>query len=247
MKRRLLAIAIVMAVTIVPTAALATEDSVPDETTTTTEVLRERTLEQLKDRANQLIDRQEGVLGRLRSAIANSAHITVEHAAALSADIAAAADALADLAADVAAATTIPEVWAVIRQIPELHIGNVLAPKTHQVIASDALVAFGAKLDRFADKLEDLIARAEEHGYDVDEAWRMLDEMSGDITEGVRLADPVGETVIGLDAGDWPDPAQATLAAGGHDLRAARLSLRDAFVTGRDIVQFLRDLVADAA
>jgi hypothetical protein len=247
MMRRSIVIAVVLAVTMVPTAVLAAEDSARDTTTTVSERTRDRALEELKARAAQMIDRQMDLLGRLRSAIGGSEHITDGHAATLSGDIGAAAGALERLAAQAEAATTVDEVWEVIRAIPALHIGNVLAPKTHQVIASDALVALGSKLERFADKLEDLITRAEENGHDVDEAWRMLEDMTDGIAEGVRLADPVAESVIGLDAGDWPDPAQSTLAAGRRDLRAAGQTLRDAYATGHDIVQFLRDLVAEAA
>jgi hypothetical protein len=247
MKRRSIVMAIVLAMTIVPTAAQAAEGADREVTMTIPERVRDRGLEELKQRADQMIERQMDLLGRLRSAVGGSDSITDAHAGQLSGDIAAAATALDDLAAAVRAATTLPEVWEVIRAIPALHIGNVLAPKTHQVIASDSLVAFGAKLERFAGKLDDLITRAEENGYDVDEAWRMLDDMSDGITEGVRLADPVAESVIGLDAGDWPDPAQSALAAGRRDLRAAGQSLRDAFGTGKDIVQFLRDLTAETA
>lgn len=247
MMRRSIVIAVVLAVSIVPTAAMAAEDGARDTTTTAPERVRDHALEELKERAAQMIERQMDLLGRLRSSVAASEHITEGHTATLSGDIGAAAEALESLAAQAEAATTLAEVWEVIRAVPALHIGNVLAPKTHQVIASDALVAFGSKLERFADKLEDLITRAEEKGHDVDEAWRMLEEMTDGIGEGVRLADPVAEAVIGLDAGDWPEPAQSTLAAGRRDLRAGGESLRDAYATGREIVQFLRDLVAEDA
>ncbi|MBI5156582.1 MAG: hypothetical protein HZA58_01065 [Acidimicrobiia bacterium] len=245
--RRSIVIAVVLAVSIVPAAAMAAEDGARDTTTTAPERVRDHALEELKERAAQMIERQMDLLGRLRSSVAASEHITEGHAATLSGDIGAAAEALESLAAQAEAATTLAEVWEVIRAVPALHIGNVLAPKTHQVIASDALVAFGSKLERFADKLDDLITRAEEKGHDVDAAWRMLEEMTDGIDAGVRLADPVAESVIGLDAGDWPEPAQSTLAAGRRDLRAGGASLRDAYATGRDIVQFLRDLVAEDA
>lgn len=256
MKRRsivsaTLVAAVALAIAIVPTAALAQESG--GDTTTAVperavpERVRDRVLEGLKVRAAEMIDRQMDLLGRLRSAVAGSEHITEAHASTLYGDIGVAAGALERLAVQADAATTVAEVWEVIRAIPTLHLGNVLAPKTHQVIGSDALVALGAKLDRFADKLGDLITRAEEGGHDVDEAWRMLEDMNHGIAEGVRLADPVAELVIGLDAGDWPDPAQSTLATGRRDLRAGGQNLRNAYATGRDIVQFLRDLVGDSA
>ena len=242
--RKSIVLTVVLAVMVAPTAAFAQEDTSGGGTTTTVanDERTHRPLDELKARAQQMIDHQLGVLGRLRSEIGGSAHITDGHAAQLLGDISDAAAGLEELSRQVEAATTIPEVWELIRQIPGFQIGNVVAPKTHQVIASDSIVAFGGKLDRFADKLAIVIARAEENGYDVDEAWRMLEEMNDQIAEGVRLGDPVAESVIGLQAEDWPDPAQSTLAAGRRDLRAAGLSLRDAHGSGKDIVDFLRSL-----
>jgi len=243
--RRSIILAIVLAVTAAPAAAFAQQDTGGRDATTTSTVTDERDhrlLDELKARALQMIDHQLDALGRLRSAIGNSAHITDDHAVQLLGDISAAAADLEQLAREIEAATTVPEVWQLIRQIPGFQIGNVLAPKTHQVIASDSLVAFGGKLDRFAAKLEGLITRAEENGHDVDEAWRMLEDMNGQIAEGVRSADPVAESVIGLQADDWPDPAQSVLGAGRRDLHAAGQSLRGAYGTGKGIVEFLRNL-----
>lgn len=242
--RRSIILAIVLAVTVAPGAAFALDDApAGDATTAVTDEARPRPLDELKERALAMIDHQLDALGRLRSAIATSVHITDDHAAQLLGDIEEAAAGLHQLAREVEAATTIGQVWQLIRQIPGFQIGNVLTPKTHQVIASDALLAFGGKLDRFASKLEQAITRAEEHGYDVDEAWRMLEEMNDQIAAGVTLADPVAESVIGLQADDWPDPAQSVLAAGRRDLQAAGRSLRDAYGTGKGIVEFLRSLV----
>lgn len=240
--RKSIVLTVVMAVMVAPVAAFAQEDARSTTTTVAADERIHRPLDELKARAQALIDAQLGHLGRLRSEINASAHITDGHAEQLLRDISDAAAGLEELSRQVEAATTIPQVWEFIRQIPGFQIGNVLAPKTHQVIASDAIVAFGGKLDRFADKLADVIARAEENGYDVDEAWRMLEEMNDQIAEGARLGDPVAESVIGLQAEDWPDPAQSTLAAGRRDLRAAGLSLRNAHGTGKDIVDFLRNL-----
>jgi hypothetical protein len=127
-----------------------------------------------------------------------------------------------------------------------LHVGNVLAPKTRQVIASDSLVAIGGKLDRFAERLGEWLTRAEENGYDVAEGWALLETVVANIASGVDLADPVAESVIGLDGSDWPDPAQGLLAAGRRDLHTAGIDLREAYAAGHEIVQFLRSLIATA-
>jgi hypothetical protein len=247
--KRGLVVAIVAALALAPTAAFA-EDSTdtplrdrPTDLVTDAETdLRGDSLEELKERALETIEKSLAALGGLRAAIGRSPYITDGHAAQLLRDINAAADGLQELARKIEAATTPEELRPLIEAIPGFQIGHVLAPKTHQVIVSDSMVAIGGKLKRFADKLEGLIARAEEAGYDVDEAWRMLESMNDHIAEGVRLADPVAEAVIGLQPEDWPEPAKSVLGKGRSDLHAAGGNLRSAYATGKEIVQFLRGL-----
>ena len=134
------------------------------------------------------------------------------------------------------------KVEALIRQIDDWKIAQVLAPKTNQVLVSDAMVGVAGKAERFADHLSAIITRFEEAGFDVDEAWRLLEEMQDELAEAIRLADPVAESVIGLQASDWPDPAQSVLAAGRNSLHEAGQSLRSAHGTGKELVQLLRSL-----
>jgi len=245
--RLMLAPALVLALIAIPAASFALQEDARLTATDTEAVSDRPVFDALKERALALIGKQQDALGRLRSAIANSHAITNEHAAQLLGDIGAASAALDELAREIGAASTFAELTELIRQIDDFQIGHVLAPKTYQVIASDTLVAVGGKLDRFSNKLERLIGRAEDVGFDVDEAWRMLDTMDDLVAEGVRLADPVAESVIGLQPADWPEPAQGVLGDGHSDLEAAQQSLRDARRTGWDIIQFLRDLVGGDA
>lgn len=254
--RRTTIVALVMALVAIPTAAFASSDATTetDQAVTDRETDRvvtdrsdverpDRDLRLIKARALEAIDRQLDALARLRSAIANAEHITEAHADQLLSDIARTAEELKSLARQIEAATTLEELRGLIEKIDDFQIGHVLAPKTHQVIASDSLVYASGKLERYSEKLTDIIARFEEAGFEVGEAWRLLDEMNSNITEGYRLASPVAGNVIGLQPGDWPDPAQAILAAGGADLRAAGHNLRAAHGNGADIVSFLRSLV----
>ncbi len=233
-----LALGLVLALSAVPAIAIAQET----RTTETTVVDRHRPLAELKERAQNLIDHQQAVLDRLTTAIDRSRFITEGHAGRLHGDISGLDARLDQISREVEDATTLDEVWALIREVHGLHIGEVTAPKTHQVIASDTLVAIGGKLDRFAERLDDLLTRAEEAGYDVGAGWDLLEEMQRLIVAGVDLADPVAESVIGLGGDDWPDPAQDLLAAGRRDLRAAGADLRQAYGKGRDIVEILRSL-----
>lgn len=233
---------IVLALSVGTTAVMAQETT--SETTVATPAARPRPIEELKARAHQLIDRQLAVVDRLQASVENSRFITEGHAGRLQGDLAATAATLRHISAQVDDAATLEEVWELIRDVHALQVGNVIAPKTRQVIASDSLVAIGGKLDRFAERLGELLTRAEENGFDVSEGWALLEEMEANFATGVALADPVAEAVIGLDGGDWPDPAQGLLADGRRDLHAAGIDLREAFAAGRQIVQLLRSLVA---
>ncbi|HEX5631033.1 MAG TPA: hypothetical protein VFY15_05185 [Acidimicrobiia bacterium] len=237
-----LALGLVVALGAAPTIAIAQETT----TTETTVVDRHRPLAELKERAQNLIDHQQAVLDRLAAAIELSRFITEGHAGRLHGDISGLEAELEQISRQVEDATTLDEVWALIREVHGLHIGEVTAPKTHQVIASDTLVAIGGKLNRFADRLENLLERAAEAGYDVGAGWDLLEEMERLIGAGIDLADPVAESVIGLDGDDWPDPAQDLLAAGRRDLRAAGADLRTAYGKGREIVEILRSLNDEA-
>ena len=249
--RRITIVALVMALVAIPTAAFALDDAATETDTAQTdrpvrdEAVTDRPehdLRNIKARALATIKKQLEALGRLRATIGNSRHITGSHAGQLLGDIGRATGGLESLARKIEAATTPAELRELIEQIDDWKIKQVLAPKTHQVIASDSLVYATGKLERFSEKLKSVIARFEEAGFDVDEAWRLLEEMNTHISEGYRLAAPVAGNVIGLQAADWPDPAQGILAAGRADLGAAGKNVKSAHRNGVAIVKFLRSL-----
>lgn len=247
--RRTTTLALVVAMLAVPTTAFADDDVAdtggtdrPAATDTQRDTIRDRTFEAAKERALETIEHQLRALDGLASKVANSRFITDAHAAELRSDIAAAIGGLEVLSREIEASENWAELRPLLGHIDDWKIAQVLAPKTAQVIVSDALVVGARKLSSFAGVLDNVIGRFEAAGYDVDEAWRMLDEMNDLIAEGERLADPVAESVIGLTAADWPDPAQSVLAAGREDLHEAGGALRSARAHGVDIVQFLRSL-----
>ena len=249
--RRITTVALVIALVAIPTAALALDEATTPITETdraeaeraTTGERPEHDLSEIKARALERIDKQLEALERLRSKIAKSRHITDDHATQLLRDISTAADGLSELARKIEAATTVEELRQLIEHIDDYKIGQVLAPKTSQVIGSDSLVYATGKLERFSAKLSEITARFEEAGFDVDEAWRLLEKMDANIAEGYRLASPVAGNVIGLQAADWPDPAESMLSAGRADLRAAGSSVKAAHGDGVDVVHFLRGLL----
>jgi hypothetical protein len=146
--RRGIVLGIVLALTVGTTAAMAQETTT--ETTVAPADARPRPIEELKARAQQLIDWQVAVINRLQASVENSRFITEGHAGRLQADLAGTEAALERISDAVEDATTLDEVWALIRDVHALHVGEVIAPKTRQVIASDSLVAIGGKLERFA-------------------------------------------------------------------------------------------------
>jgi hypothetical protein len=245
MLKRSVVLALVLALVAVPSAAFADDTSTRDGTDVVSDEVRERphdALDELKRRALETIEKQLNILAGLRSKIGSHRYVTDAHAAQLYRDIDADAEALHELARKIEDAATLEELRPLILAIAHLQIGNVLVPKTNLVLASDTLVVVAGKLERFSEKLGDVIARFDEAGFDVDEAWRMLEEMQDGIAEGIRLADPVAESVIGLQAADWPDPAAGLLGQGRADLHAAGASLQSAYRIGGEIVKFLRNL-----
>lgn len=244
--RRSLALAVTMALLIAPGTALALDDTSDTATTdraTTDRAITDRPdLDEAKKRALMTIERQLDALEALRSKIGAARYLTDDHAAQLLRDVATAYDGLTELARKIEAATTAGELAELIRQIDDWKIAQLLAPKTTLVIGSDASVAAGRALDEYGEKLSSIIARFEEAGFDVDEAWRLLDDMKANTAEGVRLGGPVAESVIGLEPADWPDPAQVLLSAGRTDLADSKAAFAAAKRDAKQIVAFLRAL-----
>jgi hypothetical protein len=239
--------ALVVALLAVPGTALAAEDVAETDRPTTTDVARNAVtdragFETAKARALAEIDTRLRVLATLSEKISTNRFITPQHAGQLRGDIAPATAHLEALRRQVEATETWPELRPLLDEIGAHKVLALLAPKTAQVIASDTLVAFAGKAASFSAKLENVIGRFEDAGFDVGEAWRMLEEMNDLIVTAERLADPVAENVIGLQPADWPDPAAAVLTEGRADLHEAGGALRNAKATAADIVHFLRSL-----
>lgn len=247
--RRTTVLALVVAMLAVPTTAFADDDVAdggdtrPVVTDAERDTVRDhRGFEEAKERALAEIDKRLRVLGTLSEKISTNRFITEGHAGQLRGDINPATNDLEALRRKVVDAENWEELRPLIGEIGDHKVLVLLAPKTAQVIASDTLVAFSGKAAEFSATLETVIARFEEAGFDVDEAWRMLEEMNDSIAAAERLADPVAENVIGLKPADWPDPAKAMLAQGRADLHEAGASLRNAKATAGEIVHFLRSI-----
>lgn len=246
-------LALVAALVSAPTAAFAQSDEQPTrDTRVTDERPRDERpadrhadgLEAAKRHALAAIARRLATIEQLRGAIGRNRHVTEDHASALQRDLADAASGLAELARKIEAAETAEELRPLVESIVvDFRIYVLVVPKVHEVLASDTLLAVASHFDRFADKLGQIIARAEEAGLEVGEAKRLLGEMRDLIAAAERTAGPVAGSVIGLQPGDWPDPAKGLLRAGKDSLHEAAGNLRAAHRAGVDIVKILRELI----
>jgi hypothetical protein len=245
-KKRLIAVIAAFAVVIaLPGAALAQErDASPREEVVNTD----RSVERIKERAAEAIDRRLKTLDRLTEKVSQSESMTLAHKDALFADYVDAARGLTALGEDIDAATTYEELRELVPLIAtDYRVYLVIAPKTHLVAISDRIGVGVPKFEEGLAKIAEKIARAEEAGWDVAEAARLLEEAEANLAEGARLAAPVAGNVIGLDAADWPDPAEATLESNREALRASHVQLKAARENARAAIQALRDAAPDGA
>ena len=173
--------------------------------------------------------------------------MTEEHAAALLGDIVSAREILRTGIPAVEAATTPEELRAIAPPIFESTlVFALLAPKTHEVAASDAVVAATPRFTEFGDKLQDALDRiANETDVDTTEAQAKLDEMLRLVDQAAATGGPVAGNVIDLQPEDWPDPAQTALREGRAALEDARGSLREARGLGQEVIEFIRRVVGD--
>ena len=245
-------LAMVAALVSAPGAAFAQSEEPP---TRDNQVTEERRAEGATDRHRDRLDaakkhalaatsRRLATIEKLRGAIGRSRHVTEAHESALLRDLTDAAAGLSELARKIEAAETAEELRPLVEAIVvDFRIYVLVSPKVHEVLASDTMVAVAGHLDRFANKLGQLIERAGQAGLEVGEAERLLGEMWAMIATGEAAAGPVAGSVIGLQPGHWPDPAQGLLRAGRDALHQAASSLRSAHRTGVDIVKILRELI----
>ncbi|NOX24202.1 MAG: hypothetical protein GXP36_14085 [Actinobacteria bacterium] len=245
-KKRLIAVIAAFAVVVaLPAAATAQErDATPREQV----VDNGRSIESIKERAAEAIDRRLATLDRLTEKVSQSETMTLGHKDKLFADYVDAARGLTMLGQEIEAATTYEQLRELVPLIAtDYRVYLVIAPKTHMVAISDKIGANVPRFEAGLAKIGEKIARAEEAGWDVAEAARLLNEAEANLAEGARLAAPVAGNVIGLDAADWPDPAEATLEANRKALRASHAQLKAARENARAAIQALRDAAPDGA
>lgn len=243
-KRNLyLLLAVALLLTALPAAALAQTDGEPPvrEEPVLTDQERSDRLEGAKAHITAEIEKRLTTLDRLTGKIEGAEHLQDDHAASLLGDIGSAREVLRAGLATVAAAETLEGLHEVAPPIFETTlVFALLAPKTHEVIASDAMVGIANRFAGFEAKLQEALDRLAEAGIDVGEAQASLDKAARLIADAAATAGPVADTVINLQPEDWPEPAQAALREGRAVLDQARGSLREAHTLAKEVVAFIR-------
>lgn len=252
MRRPLAVFAAALMLMSVPGIALAQtdDDPGPRDGTTTDRPLddrgeRDRDLDDVKERILRAIENRLEALERMSEAVEEDQHVTAAHAAHLQNDYREATRILEAAAEDVEEAETFAELREIVRAVfADTLVRALLIPKTHIVVGSDTLVDLTDRFGEFGDTLQMVIERLSDQGHDMGEAQAALDEMQGLIDDAADVAEPVADDVIGLDQGDWPDPAQATLVQGREDLHDARELLREARGKLRDVITAIREALS---
>ena len=231
---------------VMPVAALAQTDREPParDDPIVSEETRGDGFERAKAHVIKQIERRLDALDRLTRKIEAARHITEDHAASLLRDIAVARETLRAGLAAAQATTTQAELREIAPPIfQKTLVFALLGPKTHEVIASDAVVAASERFTEFGRKLQETLDRiGNETDIDTTEAQADLDEMIRLVNAAAATGGPVAGNVIGLQPDNWPDPAQAALREGKAALSDARLSLRQARGLAKAVVQFIRSV-----
>lgn len=239
--KRLAAVMTVSALLLaVPGTALAqtepVESAVPG-------VDRTLTIDQLKRRALEAIEKRLDAIARWTETVETNEHLDADHRARLLADLSATTRGLNSLADDIEAATTYSELGRLIPKIVEDYwVFALLGPKVHLVITADVMSDVHNRFEDVAGSIQDAIDRLAEAGYDPTAAQAALDRMEAQLGTASTLYEPIPGTVLSLRPADMPD-ASAVLRQARADLEAAAEALRAARSAAHEAVKAIRDAI----
>ncbi len=240
MKKLSVMLVALLIVSLVPATALAQDASAESD------AAAERTIEKLKDRAEQAIQKRLDTIDRVTEALQDAGHLTDDHERILIGELGSSADGLSALGREIEAAGTIAELRELIPLIFEdFRIYAVVVPKAHLVAVADTVVAVVDRVGLVAGWLQDAIDRLNSAGFDTSEAEEALAEMVESLGQADSLAGPVPDSVLPLLPADWPDPAQGILEGAHADLRSAREHVASAVRSAHEVGRILRDLLSE--
>ena len=190
------------------------------------------------------IDRRLNRVDRLQQAVRNSDAITAGHAAHLTTDLKESEAGLRSLENLAGSATTVEQLRSIQKEMVEGHRIFVLrSPQTALVIGSDLGVKVADRLGNVAARVNEAAVRAEEAGFDVGEVRTLVDEGQRLTGEALAIVDPVAESVLPLEPGDYPDPAQSTLRAARDSIHEGRQTFRTAADSLRQAGELLAEII----
>lgn len=222
------------------TAAVAQE-------ATTAPTTRSCEVATVKARALAAIDRRLVLLDRWTVRLKGSVWISEEHDTELLRQLAADRDGLEALEAPIRSASTCATLRGLVPGIAtDYRVIALMGPKVGEVLAADAIVGVGGRMETLASRLGDAVEWARANGYDTTAAAAALTEMSRHLTAAVSAAAPVPDQVLPLLPAGWPDPDRATLRQGRDALRGARDELKAARASARTAVHALKQAMGAA-
>ncbi len=225
-----------------PVSALAQTEEQRPRAEVTDEARHDR-LERAKRYVTNQIERRLGTIDRLTGKVTSARFVTDDHEASLLRDYAAAIAILIAGLDSVAAVETMEELREVAPAIFEdTLVYALLSPKTHAVVASDAVVGVSDHFTEIAARLQDALDRLAEAGIDIADAQADLDVAVDLVAEAEAAGGGVAETVIGLQPGnEYKEP----LAEARATLRRTKSLLRDARGLTKGVIRFIRSVAVD--
>ncbi len=199
----------------------------------------------IKARAQEAIDNRLQRVARLQEGIdKHKEHLSENHYGQLNSKLATTEAGLEQLSRKIEDATTPAELRELVPQIWEdFRVYVLLTPQVKLVVASDMAVFGGEKANEIVARLGEAITKAEEAGYDVGEAPKLLETLKTNVAAAVAAADPVAESVLPLTPEDWNNgSAQPVLEAGKAGIRSAHESFVQARENAHEIVRILKGL-----
>ena len=235
-------VAATLLVAALPASAQAQTDEPPARTAVVEESRGDR-LDRAKAHITGQIERRLRTIEQLTGKLTRARFVTDGHEASLLRDYSAAREILAAGLDAVADAETIEELREIAPPIFERTlVYALLRPKTHAVIASDAVLGIAERADGIADKLQMALDRIAETGVDVADAQAHLDEARRLVADAKATGGPVADAVIDLQPGD---EYRQPLADAKDALQTSRSLLGDARAAMKEVVQFVRGAIGN--
>jgi len=187
----------------------------------------------LKQACESAIERRLDALGRLQGTVSSNTYLTAAHRSTLLGEIGAEVSGLTALRAKIAGDADRTTLVADCRSIVnDYRVYLLMLPKVHLMIAADAAVAIGEKLDDLASRLQTDINKAKAAGKDTSDAQRDLDAMIAAASAGKTAASGVPALLnfaLPLNPADYAADHQDVVSA-----RQAMAQGHEDFVHARD-------------